>query len=176
MPELTKFKKWTEYFLNIKVAFFILIVSILAYMVTLDIEGAFTKTFLEFGPTQTTFMHMKVDSWDKVIIIYFMGFFSAVLLAYYTNVSDNFINKYLHNDDEKRTLNMSKNWVQMAYMGDQIIYKILTLISLFINITLQLQFILPGIIGKLAVDIPYGFYQIEKNNYTKKTTNIFSTK
>ena len=113
-------------------------------------------------------MRMKADTWSKVIIIYFIGFFSSVLISYYHHVSENFISKYIHNDHDEYRIKLSKRFVRIIYILDQFIYKILMLIELFVNITLQLQFILPGILGKLAVDIPYGFYLIEKNKYTKE--------
>jgi hypothetical protein len=159
---------WVENLLNVKTAFVILIISIFIYLVVLDIEGAFTANFLHFGPTDTTFMRMKADSWDKVIMIYFIGFFSSVLISYYHHVSENFISKYIHNEDDKYRIKMSKGFVQTVYIVDQFIYKILVLLELFVNITLQLQFIIPGILGKLAVDIPHGFYLIEKNKYVKE--------
>ena len=159
--------KWVEHFLNVKVAFIILIISIFIYFIIIDIEGGFSNNFLHFGPTDTSFMRMTVDTWSKVMIVYFIGFLSSVMISYYQNVSDHFISNYIHSHADKNKVKLSKGLIQFIYFADQIIYKILVLFELFVNITLELQFILPGLFGKLVVDIPYGFYLIDKNKSIK---------
>ena len=54
-------------------------------------EGIFSKRFLHFGPsadpeTQTEFLGSPVDSWEKVITLYALGFFSVLFSTYYHDI------------------------------------------------------------------------------------------
>ena len=74
-------------FFEPRVAFAIFIVFIIIYLVFLDAEGAFTNNFLKFGPDDNTkFLHMKVNTWTKVILIYIVSFFGSILTRYYNTV------------------------------------------------------------------------------------------
>lgn len=157
--------KFLEYFFNVKTAFIILVFATLGYLIALEEEGVFTKNFLHFGPTDITFMHIKVDTWLKVFTVYLIGFLSAFLIAYYNSVSYNFIHQYLWNPAYTERLDITKRWVRVIVFFEPIIYGILMVLSLFVNITLQLQFIIPGILGRISIDIPYNLYMVEQNKF-----------
>ena len=83
---------FTDFFFNAKTAFIIFVIFIIIYLIVLDEEGAFQKKFLRFGPSEETeFLSMKLDTWNKVIIVYLIGFFSSLLTTYYNTVSYDFI-------------------------------------------------------------------------------------
>jgi hypothetical protein len=80
-----------NYLFEPRIAFVIFICFIIGYLVFLDEEGAF-KDFVKFGPDPSIkFLGMKVDTWKKVILIYIVGFFSALLQRYYGTVMYDFI-------------------------------------------------------------------------------------
>ena len=90
------FNNLIKYFFNIKVSFFIFIVFIIAYLIILDEEGAFKNKFLRFGPSEDTkFLNMKLDTWNKVILVYIIGLLSSFLTSYYNNISYDFIHSYI---------------------------------------------------------------------------------
>ena len=71
-------------FFEPKMAFVIFLVFIISYLVLLDEEGAFKKKFLNFGPSEdSVFLGMKLDTWQKVILVYLIGFVSSLLTSYY---------------------------------------------------------------------------------------------
>ena len=84
-----------NYLFEPRIAFMIFICFIIGYLVFLDEEGAF-KDFTKFGPDPSIkFLGMKVDTWKKVILIYIVGFFSALLQGYYGTVMFDFIHSKL---------------------------------------------------------------------------------
>ena len=76
-----------DFFFNVKIAFYVFIIFIIIYLVLLTEEGAFKDKFLNFGPSNhTKFLGLTLDTWDKVIMVYIIGFMSTFLTAYYNTV------------------------------------------------------------------------------------------
>lgn len=153
---------------NINTAFFVLVFGLVAYLILLDNEGAFTKKFLHFGPADDAeFINMKVDTWPKVLTVYAIGFFTALMIQYYKSVSSNFIHQYLWNPAYTDTIQMTKSWAITIVTVEQIIFSILKALQFFVIMTTRLQFILPSILGKLIIGIPYGIYMVNQNKFIK---------
>ncbi len=155
-----------NFFFEPRVAFCIFVVFILVYLVILDEEGAFTKKFLSFGPSpNTTFLHMKLDTWHKVYIVYALGFFSSLLTTYYNTVSYVFIHSSIWNPSYTKTISISKNWAKAIVILEPLLYWILNIINLFVNLTMQLQFLIPSFLGSVIIDVPYGLFKLDKKKF-----------
>ena len=164
------FKQLTKFFYNPTTAFFIFIAFILAYLIFLDEEGAFQERFLHFGPskdpkTQTKFINMKLDTWKKVILVYIISFMSAIVNTYYENVIGQFIHQHMWNPAVK-TIEGSKIVTLTIITLEQVIWTAVSIISFFTNMTMQLQFILPSLVGSMITNIPFDIYQASKKKFT----------
>jgi hypothetical protein len=140
------------------VAVLIFLVFILFYFIFLDIEGGFQYGFLQFGPgakdeaNATYFMSIKVDTWTKTYILYAVSFLAGLLSAYYNGtLSGNFYNTFQNSS----AIPLGRVETYSIALLDPLIMEILYIIELFATITLQLQFILPGLIGKYIGRIPF---------------------
>ena len=159
---------FTEFFFNPKTAFLIFLIFIIVYLILLDVEGAFQKKFLNFGPSEDTeFLNMKIDTWEKVILIYLIGFFSSLLTSYYETVSFDFIHSYIWNPAYKEKINISKSWTTAIVAIEPILYWILNILNFFITLTMELQYIIPKFLGDIVINIPYGIYKVNQKEYIK---------
>lgn len=157
---------------NMKTAFFVLLFGLITYLIVLDEEGAFSKKFCTFGPekddeTSATFMNMKIDTWNKVITVYAIGFCTSFMIEYYNSIANNFIHQYIWNPAYAETINMSKSSVIAIGISDQVIFSVLMSLQFFITLTTRLQFILPSLLGKLIVNIPYLIFKINENTFIR---------
>lgn len=151
-------------------AFVIFTSFVFIYLVFLDEEGAFQEKFLHFGPsndsnTQTTFINMKLDTWKKVIIVYLISFLSAIINSYYSNVVDQFIHQHIWNPAVKK-IEGSKSITLIIITLEQVIWTAVSVISFFTTMTMQLQFIIPGLLGSMLTNIPFDIYQMNKKQFT----------
>lgn len=159
-------KKFVKFFSEPRIAFSIFILFIGSYLIILDEEGAFTKQFLTFGPSEDTkFLNILLDSWHKVHVVYALAFFSSLLTTYYNNVSYDTIHSYIWNPLFTDKIKVPKTWVTIISLTEPLLYAILNIINLFINLTGQLQFILPSILGNLIIDIPHNYHNLKKQKY-----------
>ena len=86
-------------------------------MVLLTEEGAFKHKFLNFGPSNhTKFLGLTLDTWDKVIMVYIVGFMSTFLTAYYNTVAHNFIHGFIWNPAYTKKIQMSKIYTALGTM------------------------------------------------------------
>jgi len=153
--------------INPKTAFIIFTIFIITYLIILDEEGAFKKKFMNFGPSEdTTFLNMKLNTWSKVILVYLIGFFSSLLTTYYQTVSYDFIHSYIWNPAYTKKINISKKWTTAIVAIEPFLYMVLNTLNFFVNLTMELQYIIPKFIGNILVDIPYGLYKVNQKTYT----------
>jgi hypothetical protein len=138
-------------------AVFIFIVFLVLFFVFLDVEGGFKNGFLQFGPGgkddehATYFMSIKVDTWTKTYILYAVTFLSGLLTSYYNMT----LNKGFMPLLEKDVVAYGKSETYFISLLDPLIMDILTIIEFFATITLQLQFILPTVIGSYIAKVPF---------------------
>ena len=158
--------KLTKLFFNPKTAFFIFLIFIIIYLITLDKEGAFKQKFLNFGPSKDTkFLSMTLDTWPKVISVYCIGFISSLLTTYYNNVSYDFIHSFIWNPAYTKKINVSKIWTQMIVSIEPLLFWILKILNFFINLTMELQYIIPKFLGNVIIDIPYALFKVNQKSY-----------
>ena len=144
-----------DIFYEPKFALIIFLVILLGYILFLDKENAFQKKFLRFGPSpDTKFLNIKLDTWDKVIVVYFIGLLSAVSTSYYTSVASSYVSGVLLNPAYKDKIDHSKYWSKILVIIDPIISWVMQLFQLFATLTLELQYMLPQLLGQLTVLIP----------------------
>jgi len=163
MKLLNKIKK---FLFNAKLAFSIFSIFIIIYIIILAKEGAFVDKFLNFGPSKDTkFIHMTLDTWPKVISIYCLAFFASFLTEYYNSVSFNFIHSYIWNPAYTKEIETSKTWTTIIVAFEPLLYWILTVVNFFINLIIELQFLVPKFLGRACIKIPYGLYIASKKKY-----------
>jgi hypothetical protein len=156
-----------NFFFEPRIAFFIFLTFIIAYMIFLDEEGAF-KDFLKFGPDpEQKFLGMKIDTWQKVILLYIIGFFSSLLQAYYGTVMYDFIHSKLWNPAYKEKIQISKAWATVICCVEPLLYWLLIIVQFFITLTMKLQFMIPEFLGQIVVNIPYSLLKISEKKFTK---------
>ena len=149
-----------------RVALIIFIVFMIGYLILLDEEGTFREKFMHFGPSEDTkFLNMKIDTWEKVIIMYILAFATALLTSYYSTVMYDFIHSKIYNPAFKGKVGISKNWVKAIVILDPILYWILVIIQFFISLTMQLQFLIPQLLGTAIIDIAYGLFKVSQNKF-----------
>ena len=145
---------------NPYIAVIIFIIFLVGFFVYLDIEGSFANGFLQFGPgddknpNSASFMGIKLDSWAKVLTLYTLCFFTGVLSSYYDNTVKNTIFREIW-DTEQKTLSYTQTGTYTVSLIDPFIMHALKILEFLETLTLQLQFILPLIIGQYVVDVPY---------------------
>ena len=140
-----------------KIAFIIFTCWVLLFIIIISHLGGFSKKFLHFGPstdpeTQTEFLGSKVDTWEKVIGLYILGFFSISFSTYYHHIFGDWIINSIRDHKESK-LNVTKNTAYFLANLDPIISSINKTLEVFILLTLQLQFIVPQLLGELIVTL-----------------------
>ena len=108
---------------------------------------------------------MKLDTWKKVIIVYLISFLSAIINSYYSNVVDQFIHQHIWNPAVKK-IEGSKSITLIIITLEQVIWTAVSVISFFTTMTMQLQFIIPGLLGSMLTNIPFDIYQMNKKQFT----------
>jgi hypothetical protein len=144
---------WNPYFIVV-----IFIVFLIIYFIYLDVEGSFANGFLHFGPggdnvNSTQFMGITLDSWSKVITLYFICFTTGFLSTHYDNVvSKEIINRVI--DPYVTHIPYSQSGAYAVVLIDPLIMHSLKIIEFFATLTLQFQFILPVVVGSYLGDLP----------------------
>jgi hypothetical protein len=160
------FNIFKTYLLKPKIAFTIFTIFVISYLIILNNEGAFTESFLKFGPSsETKFLSMHLDTWTKVITVYFVGFFSTLITTYYQNVTRDKIYTHIWNPALLKKIPLSKSWTHTIVSIEPILFWILSTINFFIDLTMQLQFILPKFLGSIIIDIPYNLYKTNQKKF-----------
>jgi len=165
------YKRLFEYFYEPRIALFIFLGFLILTLVILDVEGAFRNNFFHFGPgkdekTQVSFIGMKIDTWPKVLIVYAIAFLTSLLTTYYQNVIGQFIHMYAWNPSVK-TIDYSKRWTYIITGLEPILYLMLEIITFFITLTTQFQYIFIRFLGSFIVSAPFDWLVLGKKTFTK---------
>ena len=154
-----------------KVSFFIFIMSLIVYLILLDDEGAFKNNFLKFGPdANTKFLGMMLNTWEKVILVYFISFLSSLLQTYSSTAMFNFIYLKLWNPAYKKKINLTKTWAQIIASTEPLLSWILAIIQFFCSMTMQLQYLMPQFLGQALMSIPYTLLKVDEKYKNIKAT------
>jgi hypothetical protein len=153
-------------FFEPRMAFCLFVFFMVGYMLFLDEEGAFNN-FFGFGPDPSIrFLGMSLDTWNKVLLVYAVGFISSLLQGYYSTVMFDFIHSKLWNPAYRQRIPVSKRWAQTIVTVEPLLDWMLDIVQFFITMTMRFQFILPQLLGQIIVDLPYGLMKIEENQFT----------
>jgi len=158
-------KQWslTRIFFDPKITFYIFSLFLVLYLYFLYNNGAFTDKFLNYGPSEDTkFLSMKIDTWNKVYMLWFIGFSTAFFTNYYRSVTYDFVISKIWNPAYKEKITLGKAWTLVLLIFEPIMYYLTRILNLFVNLTMEFQYILPGFIGMLLARIPYAFYKVEE--------------
>jgi hypothetical protein len=144
-------------------------VYLTGYMLFIAKEGGFTSQFLHFGPgtTQentTSFLGIVLDTWQKVITMYFVSFLSSLMNTYYLYAMTNNLHSYIWNRAVPK-VPFSKKWTYVVILAEPFIMQVLTITAFFTNLTMQLQFIIPQFIGSLIIEVPFTIQRLQEKEY-----------
>ncbi len=154
-------------FFDPSIALVVFLLIAVGYLIFLDKEGVFQKKFLQFGPSpDTKFLHFTIDTWGKIVAVYFIGFFSALSNSYYQNVTGSYITGVLLNPAYKDIIKRSEFWSKAMVVIDPIISWIMTSFQFFITLTMQLQFMIPQFLGHIFVAIPANLKMISLKRFS----------
>jgi len=153
-------------FFEPRIAFGLFIFFMVGYMFFLDEENAF-QNFFAFGPDPSIrFLGMSINTWNKVILVYAVGFISSLLQGYYQTVMYDFIHSKLWNPAYKERIPMSKRWAKTIVTVEPLLDWMLDIVQFFITMTMRFQFILPQLLGQIVVDTPYALMKIEEKKFS----------
>jgi hypothetical protein len=148
-----------------RVAFYLFVFFMIGYMFFLDEENAF-QNFFAFGPDPSIrFLGMSMNTWNKVWMVYAVGFISSLLQGYYQTVMYDFIHSKLWNPAYKERIPVTKGWAKTIVIAEPLLDWILGIVQFFITMTMRFQFILPQLLGQLIVDVPYALLKIEEKKF-----------
>jgi hypothetical protein len=153
-------------FFEPRMAFCLFIFFMVGYMFFLDEENAF-QNFFAFGPDPSVrFLGMSINTWNKVILVYAVGFISSLLQGYYQTVMYDFIHSKLWNPAYKERIPMSKRWAKTIVTVEPLLDWMLDIVQFFVTMTMRFQFILPQLLGQIVVDTPYALMKIEEKKFS----------
>ena len=144
-------------------------VFLTGYITFLYQEGGFSQQFLHFGPgttdaNTTQFLGIILDTWPKVILMYFAGFISSIMSTYYTYAMTNNLHSYIWNRAIP-VVPFSKRWTYIVVFAEPFFMQILQIISFFTTLTLQIQFILPQFIGSMIIEVPFTIQRLQEKTF-----------
>jgi hypothetical protein len=121
-------------------------------------NGYYNKNnlFFKFGPTQNNqneyekFLGTYLDSWNKVLFAYVIVFFTTIITYYYSTIMNNNITLKLI-----KYLNLNKNYYYIISLLDPIIVTLLYIIKFNSFSILQIQYVLPQVLGLYLISLPY---------------------
>ena len=144
------------------------------FIIILGVMGAFSKKFMHFGPStdpklSATFLGLPIDTWPKAILLYLLGFFSAIISSYFHLVFGAWTINNIRNEKNKDITPISKKTAEFMLVLSPIVSNINHILDLFLTLTLQLQFILPQLLGDIAASILVSFsFLSKKKKFGKK--------
>ena len=112
--------------------------------------------FFQFGPTQNNyneyekFLGTYLDSWSKVIFAYVIVFLTTIITYYYTFIMNNNITLKLI-----KYFNLNKHYYYIISILDPIIVTLLYIIKFNSFSILQIQYVLPQVLGLYLISLPY---------------------
>ncbi len=145
-------------FTNPKIALTTFTSWVAIFVIILGLMGAFSKNFMHFGPstdpeTDTNFLGAPIDTWPKAILLYLLGFFSSILSSYYSLVYGAWSINDIRDEKNKDIRPLSKKTAKIMLILGPVVSNINYILELFLTLTLQLQFILPQLLGDIIASI-----------------------
>ena len=141
----------------------------IGYITFIYFEGGFSQQFLHFGPgtnaqNTTQFLGIVLDTWPKVGLMYLASFLSSLMSTYYSYAMANNLHSYIWNLAIPK-VPFSKRWTYVVILAEPLFMQILSIISYFTILTLQLQFIIPQFIGSFIIEIPFTLQRLKPKEF-----------
>ena len=145
---------------------------VLIFVTFLGFMGAFSKRFMHFGPstdpeTATEFLGTHIDTWPKVIELYTLGFLSSIMNTYYRTVYDAWMMNQVK-DVKTKHVTVKKAFAYVMITLDPIITNINNILELFLTLTLQLQFLIPQVLGDFVASVLVSRAYLKKKQSFRK--------
>ena len=178
------FKKFKDFIFDIKVAWSLMIIFILSFFIYIVVgsvkkdnddskkgeenkqTSSKKKSFFHFGPDENTyFFTIKLDTWNKVLLIYFFCFIISFMNYYYSSIMDFTIYSTVWNPAYKDPMKISKFSTYIFLLTDPIIWWFYRIIEFYVLILGQFQYLVPGLLGILISKWPYSILRINEKIY-----------
>lgn len=164
--------KYTEFFFRPTTALMVFTVFIFVYLMFLDESGAFSQKFLHFGPGTTEqntakFIGMPMNTWQKVIMLYVVGFCISFVKTYYDSIINDEVYQYIFNKALSE-IPLKRLDTYLIVLMDPLLKGIIDIIQVFTIFAGQLQFLLPQLIGQYIARIPFVFNVLGEKEFTEK--------
>jgi len=155
-----------------KTIMFISTIFLAGYIAFIQVEGGFSSQFLHFGPgtnedNTASFIGIVLDTWPKVILMYFVSFLSSLMNTYYLYAMTNNLHSYIWNR-AITDVPFSKKWTYVVILSEPLLMQILQITSFFTTLTLQLQFIIPQFVGSAIIEIPFTIAMLRLKTFESK--------
>jgi len=165
----TKLKRVEKFLSSPKTILGVSSIYLIIYVSFIAKEGGFSTQFLHFGPginesNTASFIGIKLDTWEKVCIMYFISFISAIMNNYYLYAMTNNLHSYIWNRAVPK-VPFSKRWTYIVILAEPLLMEILNITSFFTTLTLQLQFIIPQFVGATLIEIPFTIQRLHEKEY-----------
>jgi hypothetical protein len=151
-------------FLNNPFIILIIIFSFtLAFFLSQSLTSGFGHNFLSFGPTNdingnaSLFIGIKLDSWKTVITAYLIIFITAVIDIYFNTSIITLSNNIDYISLLNNVIPISKMWTYILFIIRPLFLCLLYIIKFYATATLQIQYILPQLLGSYLINIPNVF-------------------
>jgi hypothetical protein len=164
VPEETRISRLETFLSSPKTILGISSAYLFIYVGFIAKEGGFSSDFLRFGPGNATFIGVKLDTWEKVLMMYFISFISALMNNYYSYAMTNNLHSYIWNRAVPK-VPFSKRWTYVVILAEPFLMEVLSITSFFTTLTLQLQFIIPQFIGATLIEIPFTIQRLREKEY-----------
>ena len=149
----------------------IILVILVIYVYILTKNKILGEDFFHFGPGTTPentvkFINRKVDTWNMVWIVWIVGFTTTLLQKYYWTSIRDYIYLKIRNDSVN-SVDCDKSQLSYVIFFKVIINAILTVLGFFTYLTVQLQFIIPGVLTSFLIYIPLELGKLKRKKYIK---------
>jgi hypothetical protein len=163
--------KYTDFFFHPVTALMVFTIFIFVYLMFLDESGAFSEKFLHFGPGTTEqntakFIGMPMNTWQKVIMLYIIGFFISFIKTYYDSVINDKVYSYIFNKALSE-IPLKRLHTYLIILSDPLLKGIIDIVQIFTIFAGQLQFILPQLIGQYVARIPFVLNILGEKEFTE---------
>ena len=138
-----------------RMSFLVYVVWTVLLLTALGYVDMFDKQFFHLGPNtdevQIDFFNKKIDTWNKVVGIWVIGFLIVVFKSYYHVIVKPWLTNQVYNRQVKR-IGLTKPTTYLIALVDPLLNWINYIFLFFITLTMQLQFMLPQFLGEFIVN------------------------
>ena len=156
-----------ELFMKPEIANLVLVLFLFGAFYYLHKQNALDK-FLRFGPNKekpAEFIGMKIDNWERCLMVMITSFVISLISNYVETVNKDKWQRFLNQDSLKDPIQMSKSVAQLIVFITPILFRLLDILKFFLNTTFEIQYIIPNLIGKMLIEVPYSFYKISQQKF-----------